>query len=100
MGGALVRIQFQMSLERVKHLNQLKEQTALRTRREVFDNALTFFEWGVAESAKGHVVAVVDEESGLYQPILMPVFAAARQCADAGATKTQRPQRPVLKRRP
>jgi hypothetical protein len=95
-----MRIQFEMSTEKVNDLDRLKEQTALRTRREVFDNALTFFEWGVNESANGHLVAAVDEESGLYQPIVMPVFSAARRRAQAGGTKPRRPQRAALRRRP
>ena len=57
----LVRIQFEMSMEKVKQLEHLKEQTDLHTRREVFDNALTFFEWGVTQSVNGHLVAAVDE---------------------------------------
>ena len=94
---AVVRVQFEMAKEKMADLDRLRVQTALRTRREVFDNALTFFEWGVTASINGHLVAAIDEQNGEYQPILMPVFAAAHRRAQAEGGKA-RPQRPPLKR--
>jgi len=95
----IVRVQFEMPKEKLDDVERLRVQTALRTRREVFDNALTFFEWGVTASINGQLVAAIDEQNGEYQPILMPVLAAARRRAQAESSKTQA-QRPGLKRRP
>lgn len=89
----LVRVQFEMTQDKMTELLRLKRLTSLRTRRELFDNAFTFFDWGVTESVNGHLVAAVDEESGLYQPIMMPVFAVARRRAQTSGTRIVRPQR-------
>ena len=98
MGDDLVRIQFEMTKEKVRDLDHLMHLTSMRSRRELFDNALTFFEWGVAEVVRGNFVAAVDEKRGFYQPMLMPAFAAARRSARPRSGKLRQPDRatPVL----
>ena len=90
MDDEVVRIQFEMTREKAADLNRLMRLTATRSRRELFDNALTFFDWGVAESMRGHLVAAIDEENGLYQPVLMPAFATARKSAGSHSGKDRR----------
>ena len=96
MDDEVVRIQFEMTREKAADLNRLMRLTAIRSRRELFDHALTFFDWGVSESMRGHLVAAIDEGNGLYQPVLMPAFATARKFpgSQSGKLKRPRPRRP------
>jgi len=87
MPEELIRIQFEMTEEKVKELDRLIELTAMRSRRELFDNALTLFEWAVSEILRGHFVAAVAERGGYYQPMLMPAFVAARRSVESRSGK-------------
>lgn len=73
----LVRVQLEMSPARIAELDRLQKLTGARTRRELFDNALTLFERAVAENQNGHRVAFIDEEDGRYKVVAMPVLDAA-----------------------
>ncbi len=75
----LLRIQFEMSTERVTELDHLMRATGIRTRRELFENALTLFGWAVAESGRGHAITALDEAAHRYRPILMPALETARR---------------------
>ena len=46
----------------------------IRTKKELLNNALTFFEWALREVQKGHSIAAVDEQGQKYREITMPVF--------------------------
>ena len=93
MGDDLVRIQFEMTKEKVRDLDHLMHLTSMRSRRELFDNALTFFEWGVSEIMRGNLVAAVDEKRGFYQPMVMPAFVAARRSIRPRSAKLRQPDR-------
>jgi len=101
MAESLVRIQFEMSRQKVRDLDRLMRVTSMRSRRELFDNALTFFEWGVAEIVRGNLVATVDDRAGCYQPMLMPAFVAARRFARSQPGKLRQAERtaPALAKR-
>jgi len=73
----LVRVQIEMPSSKVAALDRLRGMTGIRTRRELFDNALTLFERAVAESQLGHRVAFVDEEGGRYKVLAMPALDTA-----------------------
>jgi hypothetical protein len=99
---ALVRIQFEMVTERAGDLDRLMKATGIRTRRELFDNALTLFEWAVAVSERGHLVTAHDEETGKFQPILMPALETARRTGSrrtGRAGRTRAADQPHAKRR-
>ncbi len=101
MAENLVRIQYEMTRQKVRELDRLIRVTSMRSRRELFDNALTFFEWGVAAIVRGNFVATVDEHAGCYQPMLMPAFVAARRFAESrpGKLKWAAGGAPVLAKR-
>jgi metal-responsive CopG/Arc/MetJ family transcriptional regulator len=68
----MVRIQLDMPDDRVKELDALMEQTGVSTRKELFNNALTLFEWAVREKRLGHVIASVDEGAKKMKELVMP----------------------------
>jgi Ca2+-binding EF-hand superfamily protein len=58
-------------------VNELMEKTGLRTQKDVFENALAFFGWGVREASRGHVIASLNEETKTYGQIHMPALMKA-----------------------
>jgi hypothetical protein len=94
----LLRIQFEMSTERVSELDHLMRAAGIRTRRELFENALTLFEWAIAESGRGHLITALDEAAGRYRPILMPALETARRSSVSRAPRSRRARRPATAR--
>ena len=68
----MVRIQLDIPDDRVKELDTLMEETGAATRKELFNNALTLFEWAVKEKALGRMIASVDDDEKKLKELLMP----------------------------
>ena len=68
----MVRIQLDMPGDRVKELDELMTETGVVTRKELFNNALTLFEWAVREKKLGNVIASVDEGAKKMKELVMP----------------------------
>jgi metal-responsive CopG/Arc/MetJ family transcriptional regulator len=75
----MVRIQLDMPDERVKELDALMETTGASTRKELFNNALTLFEWAVKEKKHGRMIASVDEQANHMKELLMPALESVRK---------------------
>jgi len=74
----MTRIQLDMPEEQVKELDELMKETNIATRKELFNNALTLFQWAVNAKRSGRIVASLDEQTGTAKEILMPVLENAR----------------------
>lgn len=70
----MTRIQLDMPEEQVKELDELMKETKITTRKDLFNNALTLFEWAVKAKRAGRIVASLDEETGTAKEILMPAL--------------------------
>lgn len=68
------RIQFEVPKERLKELEHLMRQAKIATKKELLNNALTFFEWALSEVEQGNAIASVDPKQEKYKEITMPVF--------------------------
>jgi metal-responsive CopG/Arc/MetJ family transcriptional regulator len=66
------RLQFELPEERVKELDNLAERTGLKTRVQLFNAALTLFEWAVRERETGRIIASIDEKRDRYKEVDMP----------------------------
>jgi hypothetical protein len=77
---ANVRIQLDLDERRVRELDALADQCGLGTRKELFNNALSLFEWAIREVSHGRIIASVDEAADRYKELHMPALetAAAR----------------------
>lgn len=71
-----VRLQLELSEARVAELKALIEECRLGTQKELFNSALTLFEWAVNERRKGRMIASVDEASMKYKELAMPALEA------------------------
>ncbi len=74
----MTRIQFELSEDRNKELEALMEKTGTRTKKDLFNNALTLLEWAVKEKRTGRIIASVDERGKKYKEIVMPVLENVR----------------------
>ncbi len=74
------KVQFELSTEKVQEIAQLLQETDLRTKKELFNNALTLFKWAVNQRKAGKIIAAVDEKQEKYKEITMPAldFAAGQ----------------------
>jgi len=62
-----------------------KSKSKNSTRKDLFNNALTLFQWAVKAKRAGRIVASLDEETGAAKEILMPALENVR--ANAVSTK-------------
>lgn len=70
----MVRIQLELPEEQVHALDKLMEKINLRTRKDLFNNALTLLEWAVKEKSAGRTIASIDDESKRVKELLMPIL--------------------------
>jgi metal-responsive CopG/Arc/MetJ family transcriptional regulator len=68
----MLRIQLELPDEHVAELDALMNETKIRTRKELFNNALTLFEWAVKQKRAGHVIAAIDQTQQIVKELLMP----------------------------
>ena len=68
----MVRIQLDLPEEQVAALDQLMVDTRLRTRKELFNNALTLFDWAVKQKKAGRVIAAIDQSQDVVKELVMP----------------------------
>lgn len=73
----MIRIQLDLPEEQVKELDELMRQTNITTRKELFNNALTLFQWAVKAKRAGRIIASLDEQSGSAKELVMPTLENA-----------------------
>jgi metal-responsive CopG/Arc/MetJ family transcriptional regulator len=74
----MVRIQLDLPEDQVAQLDELMKETNIVTRKELFNNALTLFQWAVKAKRAGRMVVSVDEASGNAKELLMPALENVR----------------------
>ena len=82
-----VRVQFDMTEERLQELQELMVRCGIETRKDLFNNALSLMEWVVQERATGRAIAAIDEESGKYKEVQMPFFRRLDKEAEGHSRK-------------
>lgn len=80
----MVRIQFELPEEKVKELEALMQEARISTRKDLFNNALTLFEWAIEERRAGRSIASVDEQNKKYKELVMPALAAVAPKSNNG----------------
>ncbi len=68
----MVRIQFELPEDKVRELEKIMKESRLATRKDLFNNALTLFEWAIRERKKGKIIASIDERNQSFKEIVMP----------------------------
>ena len=83
-----MRLQLDLPEERVKELKALMEETGAETYKELFNNALTIFEWAVNEIKSGNSIAAINEEKEVYRVLVTPLLErVAKRSAPVAAAR-------------
>ncbi len=70
----MVRIQLDLPEEQVKELDELMRETNIVTRKDLFNNALTLFQWAVKAKRAGRIIASIDEQNKTSKELVMPAL--------------------------
>jgi hypothetical protein len=81
-----LRVQFMLSPQKLAEVEDLMRECGVKTKQELFNNALTLLQWAVAQVQSGRSIASVDEREKRYRELQMPILTAA---ATAGAPRTR-----------
>ena len=81
MPAKIVRIQFEISEDRLESLDMLMKEVGIRTRTELFNNAMTLLRWAVKQRKEGRTIESMDRKSHGFIELEMPIF----QNVDEGA---------------
>jgi hypothetical protein len=68
------KLKFNLTKEKLHEIDELVREAKLVTRRDLFNTALTVFEWAMKEIKSGRILASIDEKGGNYQELKMSVF--------------------------
>lgn len=68
------RLQVDLSRHEMEAMEETMMLSGLTTKKELFNNAITLFEWAIQEIAKGMVIASMDPKTGDYVRLQMPAF--------------------------
>jgi hypothetical protein len=68
----MARIQFEVSEDKLREIDQLRDDMGVSTRTELFNYALTLLKWALREEQLGRVVASLDESTGKYKQLEIP----------------------------
>ena len=69
-----MRIQYELTDERNKALENLMRETGITTKKELLNNALSLFEWAIQERKKGATLVSLDEHNNKYKEIIIPAL--------------------------
>ena len=72
----MVRIQFELPEEKVAELKKLMEESGIKTRKDLLNNALMLLEWAISERRAGRTIVSVDEKKNRYKEVLMPILSS------------------------
>ena len=69
-----MRLQFEVPEEQNKNIETLMKEVGLRTKKDLFNNAMTLLNWAVKQYKAGRIIASVDEQMENYRELVMPIF--------------------------
>jgi hypothetical protein len=91
-----VRVQLDLSPVEIDRLNRLMTMCSLDNRKDLFNEAMTLFEWAIKEVIGGNVIASVNRAKKHVQMIQTPAFAnAAEYAKDVASAETATTAQPV-----
>lgn len=73
---SMKRVQFELSEDHLKELDEMMRKTDTRTKKDLINNALTILNWVITEKELGKSIGSIDEKSGKYTEVWMPFFTS------------------------
>lgn len=77
----LRRVQFDLMPDRLEDFDRLMSLCDLKTRKDLFDNAMTLFEWAVHEVRNGSEIASYNRSMDHVEVVRLPVLDNAARKA-------------------
>jgi len=78
-----LRIQIEVDENGSQVLDSIKQATGISTYKDIFNNAITLFEWAIRQRVEGRVIASLDERTKRYKEMTMPALEDAVRRASA-----------------
>jgi hypothetical protein len=78
-----MRIQVEVDENGSQVLDSIKQATGITTYKDIFNNAITLFEWAIRQRVEGRVIASMDERTNRYKEMTMPALEDAVRRAAA-----------------
>jgi hypothetical protein len=72
-----MRIQLDLPEEKVAEIKALMASSKIETYKDLFNNALTVFEWAISEKRNRRFIASVDPDEKRYRELVMPALESA-----------------------
>ncbi len=72
-----MKIQLDFDEQGARTIERLKEQTGVKTHKDLFNNAITLLEWAVNQRQKGRIITSTDEAEENFRELQMPVLEYA-----------------------
>jgi metal-responsive CopG/Arc/MetJ family transcriptional regulator len=70
----MTRVQLDLREDQVEELDELMKEAKLATRKELFNNALTLFQWAVKAKRAGRIIVSFGEEDRTSKELVMPAL--------------------------
>lgn len=87
---AVIRVQLDLPESKVRDLEKIMSKTGVSTRKDLFENALTFFEWAVNQREMGRLIASIDTEINGFHEVLMPALASVKKTYEPSKNTLQK----------
>ncbi len=84
-----MRIQLELPEAQVQDLKQLMAEAGLDTYKDVFNQALSAFEWILNEAKSGRSIASVDDKNQSYRVLVMPALQQVAKNAKTARKEEQ-----------
>ena len=68
------RLQIDVAEQKLKTIEHLMQECGFATKKDLFNNALTLFQWAVGEKKQGHAIASINEKTKTYRELQMPAL--------------------------
>ncbi|MBC9878667.1 hypothetical protein G8O24_15100 [Bradyrhizobium sp. INPA01-394B] len=78
------RLQIDVAEQKLRAIELLMEECGFSTKKDLFNNALTLFQWAVNERKRGNTIAAIDNSSKNYRELHMPSLDDVRVVATMG----------------
>src|SRR3712207_1548361 len=72
MGKKLIRLQVEIEPEHMEELEELQVLGGLRTKKDLWNNAITLLKWAAREEARGASICSINEEEGTFKELELP----------------------------
>jgi hypothetical protein len=81
---AITRFQMEIDEGRMEELQRMMREGNVRTKKELFNAALTLLSWAMKEKRAGRIIASIDESKDSFKELEMPVLSEVRPVDERG----------------